>query len=138
MEVRLQWKLEEAKQKEAELENDLAGMWMIVSKMKNNGDSLREVNKKDEFDLDSGFRIPAAEKDLNVEANQVKVKKTEKERVVDDLRTGLEVERRRSKEMELLVSQLKVKIQLLYSCKTSHEMSNGLFYILLCFHRAKS
>lgn len=107
MEVRLQWKLEEAKQKEAELENDLAGMWMIVSKMKNNGDSLREVNKKDEFDLDSGFRIPAAEKDLNVEGNQVKVKKTEKERVVDDLRTGLEVERRRSKEMELLVSQLK-------------------------------
>lgn len=110
MEERLQWKLEEAKQKEAELESDLAGMWLLVSKLKNNGDSFRELNKKDEIEAENGeyrFRIPATEKDPNVETYQAKVKKTEKERAVDDLKAGLEVERRRSKDMELLVSQLK-------------------------------
>ncbi|MCO5569176.1 hypothetical protein L7F22_022886 [Adiantum nelumboides] len=107
MEVRLQWKLEEAKQKEAELENDLAGMWMLISKLSNNGDTFWEVHKKDEFDTDNAFRIPAVEKDINVDVSNMTVKKTEKEKVVDDLKAGLELERRRSKEMELLVSQLK-------------------------------
>ncbi|KAI5068078.1 hypothetical protein GOP47_0016423 [Adiantum capillus-veneris] len=107
MEVRLQWKLEEAKQKEAELENDLAGMWMLISKLSNNGDNFREVHKKDEFDIDNGFRIPAAEKDINVDVSHAKINKTEKEKIMDDLKAGLESERRRSKEMELIVSQLK-------------------------------
>ncbi|KAH7315317.1 hypothetical protein KP509_21G044000 [Ceratopteris richardii] len=107
IEVRLQWKLEEAKQKEAELENDLAGMWMLISKLKNNGDAFWELNKRDGFNTENGFRIPAAEKDINIDASPFKAKKMEHDKTLDDLKAGLEMERKRSKEMEHLVSQLK-------------------------------
>nr|AMS24220.1 kinesin 7-Ic protein [Marsilea vestita] len=107
MEARLHWKLEEAKKKEAELENDLAGMWLLISKLKG-ADAFPEQHRKDQLTVDGGdygFRIPA-EKDPNV-LSSINVKKSEKELSIDDLKTGLEMEKRRNKEMEILISRLK-------------------------------
>ncbi|KAH7291967.1 hypothetical protein KP509_29G044300 [Ceratopteris richardii] len=107
IEVQLQCKLEEAKQKEVELENDLARMWILISNLEKNGSCLGVKNKKDGFYMDGGFQVPEVEKDIDVDMSHLKIKEAELGSTVDELKAGLELECRRTKEMELLVCQLK-------------------------------
>lgn len=97
MEAEFQKKIDEAKKRETDLENDLAGMWVLVAKLKKER-------------VDSEPRIGEEHETHNigkVQDDDIKVEECKGRETPEQLRTCLEDEKKRSAEMAALIDQLK-------------------------------
>eukprot|EP00249_Psilotum_nudum_P009640 c22061_g2_i1 orf=468-4226(+) len=113
-EEELQKRIEDAKQRETDLENDLAGMWVLVAKLKMERENAEEtLSMETQNFLENeckgkveGIHGGARE---NLETNHWLQKKETMEYTlsIKDLQRSLEEERRRATELEALVSQIK-------------------------------
>jgi len=97
MEAEFQRKIDEAKKRETDLENDLAGMWVLVAKLKKER-------------VDSEPRIGEEHDTHNigkVQDDDIKVEECNGGETLEQLRTCLEDEKKRGAEMAALIDQLK-------------------------------
>ncbi|KAL2652994.1 hypothetical protein R1flu_021122 [Riccia fluitans] len=105
-EAELVKKVNEAKQHETDLENDLAGMWVLVAQLKKEKamaeaghDPLQDDSRSKGVD---DFLLPSTE------SNVLKVKDTlEQPGILEDIKLQLEQEKRRAQELETVVLHLK-------------------------------
>ncbi|KAF3796700.1 Kinesin-related protein 11 [Nymphaea thermarum] len=98
-------KYDEAKKREAELENELAGMWVLVAKLKRDGGVASELsgqrtNHGADFDVDL--------KEHDRDSNDYVVKETHR---LDETIKPVADERNRGAELEALVARLKARVQ---------------------------
>ncbi|KAL5224896.1 hypothetical protein ABZP36_011535 [Zizania latifolia] len=98
-------KFDEAKKKELYLENDLAGMWVLVAKLKRGALGISDLNVDyrsiNLTDITNGSKENKADKNVAVVEKQVS----------DDTVKSLTTEEYRSPEFEPLLVRLKAKIQ---------------------------
>ncbi|KAG8092257.1 hypothetical protein GUJ93_ZPchr0012g22040 [Zizania palustris] len=98
-------KFDEAKKKELYLENDLAGMWVLVAKLKRGALGISDLNVDDRSinltDITNGSKENKADKNVAVVEKQIS----------DDTVKSLTTEEYRSPEFEPLLVRLKAKIQ---------------------------
>ena len=94
--MHLQWKLEEAKKREEEVEKDLEGLWVFISKLKYKSDT-----KRMEYDhVECQKKLVEGDKKQVLLKNHVKIQViNENDWVVDGLKACLEMEHRRNKEL---------------------------------------
>ncbi|EFJ26306.1 hypothetical protein SELMODRAFT_97410 [Selaginella moellendorffii] len=123
-EATLNRRIEEGKEREADLENDLAGMWVLVAKVK-------QEKERDEFEiLGNGNGL---ESGLLTSKNNAHV---EDESPVEELQCQLEAARTKVAELELGNSQLKVSGNLIkngHVCKVCFEAPTAAV-LLPCRH----
>lgn len=113
-ESELQQRLDEAKQREEILENELANMWVLVAKLRMSGTSDDDMAFKRVHDLDisqtrakDGF-LRSLGHSYRMFKEDEPYKEMDKMSTLEDLRASYLKERRRSTELESLVSRLKV------------------------------
>lgn len=98
-------KFDEAKKKELSLENDLAGMWVLVAKLKKGALGISDLNVDDRTvnlaDITNGTKENKGEKNFALVEKQIS----------DDSVKSLSTEGHRSPEFEPLLVRLKAKIQ---------------------------
>ncbi|ONM05138.1 Kinesin-like protein KIN-7D mitochondrial [Zea mays] len=98
-------KFDEAKKKELSLENDLAGMWVLVAKLKRGALGISDFNVDDRTvnlaDITNGTKENKGEKNFALVEKQVS----------EDSVKSLSTEEHRSPEFEPLLVRLKAKIQ---------------------------
>ncbi|CAD6213226.1 unnamed protein product [Miscanthus lutarioriparius] len=98
-------KFDEAKKKELSLENDLAGMWVLVAKLKKGALGISDLNVDDRTvnlaDITNGTKENKGEKNFVLVEKQIS----------DDSVKSLSTEGHRSPEFEPLLVRLKAKIQ---------------------------
>ncbi|KAL6642832.1 hypothetical protein ACP70R_021013 [Stipagrostis hirtigluma subsp. patula] len=98
-------KFDEAKKKEMSLENDLAGMWVLVAKLKRGALGISDLNVDDRTvnlaDITNGTKENKGDKNFALVEKQVS----------DDTVKSLTAEEHRSPEFEPLLVRLKAKIQ---------------------------
>ncbi|XP_066373596.1 kinesin-like protein KIN-7K, chloroplastic [Miscanthus floridulus] len=98
-------KFDEAKKKELSLENDLAGMWVLVAKLKKGALGISDLNVDDRTvnlaDITNGTKENKGEKNFALVEKQIS----------DDSIKSLSTEGHRSPEFEPLLVRLKAKIQ---------------------------
>ncbi|KAL6906522.1 hypothetical protein ACP4OV_004123 [Aristida adscensionis] len=98
-------KFDEAKKKELSLENDLAGMWVLVAKLKRGALGIADLNVDDRTvnlaDITNGTKENKSDKNFALVEKQVS----------DDAVKSLTAEEHRSPEFEPLLVRLKAKIQ---------------------------
>ncbi|KAK3156906.1 hypothetical protein QOZ80_2AG0113670 [Eleusine coracana subsp. coracana] len=98
-------KFDEAKKKELSLENDLAGMWVLVAKLKRGALGISDLNVDDRSvnlaDITNGTKENKGDKNFALIEKQVS----------DDTVKSLTTEEHRSPEFEPLLVRLKAKIQ---------------------------
>ncbi|KAG8084158.1 hypothetical protein GUJ93_ZPchr0010g9577 [Zizania palustris] len=101
-------KFDEAKKKELSLENDLAGMWVLVAKMKRGTLGISDLNVDDRSinlaDITNGTKENKADRNVAVVEKQVS----------DDSVKSLITEEYRSPEFEPLLVRLRVNLYLSY------------------------
>lgn len=97
MEAEFQKKINEAKKREVDLENDLAGMWVLVAKLKK-----ERVDSEPRIGEENGTQNIGKVLD-----DDIKVEECEGGETQEQLRTCLEDERKRGAEMAALIDQLK-------------------------------
>lgn len=103
-------KFDEAKKREAALENDLAGMWVLVAKLKKGDGATPELN----VDERSSHGVDAVG---DPKTNTIDNKDVLKEsHVSDDMAKPLNDDWNQSTELEPLVVRLKVSIHLISRC----------------------
>lgn len=112
VEGELQKRIDEAKRREEDLENELANMWVLVAKMRKSGIisedmSLEKENTSDMSQTQNGF--------LSSNGNTNKMFEVHKNggntgdlSMLEEVRASYENERRRCKELERTISRLKV------------------------------
>ncbi|CAL0304256.1 unnamed protein product [Lupinus luteus] len=105
-------KVEEAKKKEAALENDLASMWVLVAKLK------REVGAGSEVNIDNKNGDGQTHTD-DLKSNDVRSKTVPKEQMVDVSKSENEVPKE-----EPLVARLKARMQEMKEKELKH-LGNG-------------
>ncbi|KAM3402624.1 hypothetical protein ACQJBY_006466 [Aegilops geniculata] len=98
-------KFDEAKKKELSLENDLAGMWVLVAKLKRGAFSISDLNVDDR-----SINLADITNDAKENKGDTNVALVEKQ-VPDDTVKSLTAEEYRSPEFEPLLVRLKAKIQ---------------------------
>ncbi|VAH17302.1 unnamed protein product [Triticum turgidum subsp. durum] len=98
-------KFDEAKKKELSLENDLAGMWVLVAKLKRGAFSISDLNVDDR-----SINLADITNDAKENKGDTNVALVEKQ-VSDDTVKPLTAEEYRSPEFEPLLVRLKAKIQ---------------------------
>lgn len=98
-------KFDEAKKKELSLENDLAGMWVLVAKLKRGAFSISDLNVDDR-----SINLADITNDAKENKGDTNVALVEKQ-VSDDTVKSLTAEEYRSPEFEPLLVRLKAKIQ---------------------------
>ncbi|KAI5017412.1 hypothetical protein ZWY2020_042300 [Hordeum vulgare] len=98
-------KFDEAKKKELSLENDLAGMWVLVAKLKRGAFSISDLNVDDR-----SVNLTDITNDIKENKGDTNVALVEKQ-VPDDTLKSLTAEECRSPEFEPLLVRLKAKIQ---------------------------
>ncbi|KAG2547897.1 hypothetical protein PVAP13_9KG131100 [Panicum virgatum] len=98
-------KFDEAKKKELSLENDLAGMWVLVAKLKRGALGISDLNVDDRSvnlaDITNGTKENKVDKNFALVEKQIS----------DDTMKSLTAEEHRSPEFEPLLVRLKAKIQ---------------------------
>uniref|UniRef100_A0A0D9XLH8 Kinesin motor domain-containing protein n=1 Tax=Leersia perrieri TaxID=77586 RepID=A0A0D9XLH8_9ORYZ len=98
-------KFDEAKKKELSLENDLAGMWVLVAKLKRGALGISDLNVDDRSinlaDITNGTKENKADKNVAVVEKQLS----------DNTVKSLTAEEYRNPEFEPLLVRLKAKIQ---------------------------
>nr|CAB3499157.1 unnamed protein product [Digitaria exilis] len=98
-------KFDEAKKKELSLENDLAGMWVLVAKLKRGALGISDLNVDDRSinlaDITNGTKENKLDKNFALVEKQIS----------DDTVKSLTTEEHRSPEFEPLLVRLKAKIQ---------------------------
>ncbi|CAN6304588.1 unnamed protein product [Urochloa humidicola] len=98
-------KFDEAKKKELSLENDLAGMWVLVAKLKRGALGISDLNVDDRSvnlaDITNGAKENKVDKNFALAEKQIS----------DDTVKSLTTEEHRSPEFEPLLVRLKAKIQ---------------------------
>ncbi|XXG60683.1 hypothetical protein AAC387_Pa04g2527 [Persea americana] len=111
VEGELQKRMDEAKRREEDLENELANMWVLVAKMRKSGIisedmSLEKENTSDMSQTQNGF--------LSSNGNTNKMFEVHKNggntgdlNMLEEVRASYENERRRCKELERTISRLK-------------------------------
>ncbi|XP_072969785.1 kinesin-like protein KIN-7E, chloroplastic isoform X1 [Typha angustifolia] len=112
-EAELQKRIDDAKRREQGLENELANMWVLVAKIKKNGNISKDNLSEglNDYDLKSrqyGFQLS----NLNADtiSNGVKVFdswSTDDVGNLEEIRASYEYERRHRRELESIVSRLK-------------------------------
>lgn len=95
-------KFDEAKKKELSLENDLAGMWVLVAKLKRGAFSISDLNVDDR-----SINLADITNDIKENKGDTNVALVEKQ-VADDTVKSLTAEEYRSPEFEPLLVRLKV------------------------------
>lgn len=112
VEGELQKRIDEAKRREEDLENELANMWVLVAKLRKSGIisedmSLEKENTSDMSQTQNGF--------LSSNGNTNKMFEVHKNggntgdlNMLEEVRASYENERRRCKELERTISRLKV------------------------------
>jgi len=95
-------KFDEAKKKELSLENDLAGMWVLVAKLKRGALGISDLNVDDRSvnlaDITNGTKENKVDKNFGLVEKQIS----------DDTMKSLTAEEHRSPEFEPLLVRLKV------------------------------
>ncbi|OAE31373.1 hypothetical protein AXG93_3789s1140 [Marchantia polymorpha subsp. ruderalis] len=105
-EAELVKKVNEAKQHETDLENDLAGMWVLVAQLKKEKEmtDLRQGPLQDDLRSKGGDDFLLLTNDTNV----TKVKDGQDQpSTLEDIKSQLEQERQRAQELETIVLHLK-------------------------------
>jgi centromeric protein E len=132
-------KFDEAKKKELSLENDLAGMWVLVAKLKRGAFSISDLNVDDR-----SINLADITNDAKENKGGTNVALIEKQ-ASDDTVKSLTAEEYRSPEFEPLLVRLKVYIYIFrFICITAclHEgvdnMSITCVLFLLLMHILKS
>ena len=94
--IHLQWKLEEAKKREEEVEKDVEGLWIFISKLKDKSDTERMEH--DHVECQKNL-VEGDQKQVLLK-NHVKIQViNENDWVVDGRKACLEMEHRRNKEL---------------------------------------
>ncbi|CAD5195969.1 unnamed protein product, partial [Musa acuminata subsp. malaccensis] len=112
-EAELQRRINEAKQHEQELENELANMWVLVAKIKKNGvnsaETLTEsLNEYDFQSKQSGVLLSNGNSCVKFMRDKLPGNvNTDGVSILEDTRAAYELETRRSKELEGIISRLK-------------------------------
>ncbi|KAK1267407.1 Kinesin-like protein NACK2 [Acorus gramineus] len=112
-ETELQKRVDEAKRREEDLENELANMWVLVAKMKKTGISTEENTSGGasvrEFQLrnQNGFHSSKANGVLGLLEEEEYVSSCTDGMNTVEVRAAYESERRKSKELEAIISRLK-------------------------------
>ncbi|KAK1311328.1 Kinesin-like protein NACK2 [Acorus calamus] len=112
-ETELQKRIDEAKHREEDLENELANMWVLVAKMKKTGMPIEENTSGGasvrEFQLrnQNGFHSSKANGVLGLREEEKYVSSCTDGMNTVEMRAAYESERRKSKELESIISRLK-------------------------------
>lgn len=114
IEGELQNRIDEAKRREEDLENELANMWVLVAKMRKSGiisedTSLEKENTSDISQMQNGFLSSNGIKNKTFEEH-INGGNTGDLCILEEVRASYENERRRCKELERIISRLKVWI----------------------------
>lgn len=112
IEGELRGRLDEAKQREEDLENELANMWMLVAKMRKSGTTSEETSSEGVHESNIlQSRVRNGFPPINGHSNKIFDEICENMDEIstsEELRTSYLKEKRRCKELESLVSRLKV------------------------------
>lgn len=123
-EAELQKRIDESKQREMELENELANMWVLVAKLKSGAVSCENLSEGcNGIDFpQNGF---GSSNDCSVEnfggEKLLDGRQNNDTSSLNEVRTSYDYERRRCKELEGIVSRLKV-YNFLFPCKSSYVL----------------
>lgn len=136
----LQKRLEEAKRHEEELENELANMWVLVARVKKSGVSSEETSLEGAYTSDmlqtrvrNGFPSSNDQSSKMFKADQICTNMDEVSSL-EEVRAGYEKERRRCRELESIISRLKVcTLYAVCNSGTSAFMVLNIFMIYLFF-----
>jgi len=111
-EAELQRRIDESKQHEEDLENELANMWVLVAKLKRNGMISSEPLSEGLNDIDfqqNGFISSNCSSGVKFKGNKLfDGIHNDEINSFEEVRAAYEYERRRCKELEGIVSRLKV------------------------------
>ncbi|XP_034675412.1 kinesin-like protein KIN-7E, chloroplastic isoform X2 [Vitis riparia] len=111
IEGELRGRLDEAKQREEDLENELANMWMLVAKMRKSGTTSEETSSEGVHESNIlQSRVRNGFPPINGHSNKIFDEICENMDEIstsEELRTSYLKEKRRCKELESLVSRLK-------------------------------
>ncbi|KAH9326565.1 hypothetical protein KI387_006743, partial [Taxus chinensis] len=105
MEAEHQKKIDEAKRRETNLENDLAGMWVLVAKLKK--EAVRNAETRIVDDVEHGRNSIGTADGLKVQEDDIKVDEQKDTDSLEQLRVSLEAEKKRGVEMASHIAQLK-------------------------------
>ncbi|XP_057861675.1 kinesin-like protein KIN-7D, mitochondrial [Cryptomeria japonica] len=105
IETEYQKKVDEAKRRETDLENDLAGMWVLVAKLKK--EVVRNAETRIVDDIDHGRNSIGNADGLKVQEDDIKVDEQKDTDTLECLKASLEAEKKRGVEMTSLIAQLK-------------------------------
>lgn len=106
IESELRKRVDEAKQHEKDLENELANMWVLVAKMQKSGTDSEDTLLKDERMTTNGTSLSIGHMEQKFEENDRNEDSEETSRF-EELKARYDMERKRCKELESLVSRLK-------------------------------
>jgi centromeric protein E len=112
----LQRRLDEAKQREEDLENELANMWVLVAKLRMSGTNADDMASKGMYASNllqtrvrNGFLQSNGHSNKIFEEDEI-YESMDKMSALEELQASYLKERRRCKELENLVSRLKVML----------------------------
>ncbi|XP_071924012.1 kinesin-like protein KIN-7E, chloroplastic isoform X2 [Coffea arabica] len=106
IESELRKRVDDAKRREKDLENELANMWVLVAKMRKSGTDTEDTLLKDERMTTNGTSLSIGHKEQKFEENDRNEDSEEASRF-EELKACYDTERKRCKELESLVSRLK-------------------------------
>ncbi|XP_027148439.1 kinesin-like protein KIN-7C, mitochondrial [Coffea eugenioides] len=106
IENELRKRVDDAKRREKDLENELANMWVLVAKMRKSGTDTEDTLLKDERMTTNGTSLSIGHKEQKFEENDRNEDSEEASRF-EELKACYDTERKRCKELESLVSRLK-------------------------------
>ncbi|XP_071924527.1 kinesin-like protein KIN-7E, chloroplastic isoform X2 [Coffea arabica] len=106
IESELRKRVDDAKRREKDLENELANMWILVAKMRKSGTDTEDTLLKDERMTTNGTSLSIGHKEQKFEENDRNEDSEEASRF-EELKACYDTERKRCKELESLVSRLK-------------------------------
>ncbi|XP_020536879.1 kinesin-like protein KIN-7C, mitochondrial isoform X2 [Jatropha curcas] len=112
IECELRGRLDEAKQHEEDLENELANMWVLVAKMRTSGVNTEDIQSKgvlashtSQAGVKNGY-LPSNGHSSKISKNEL-CENMDGISTLDDLKVSYQKERRRCKELENIISRLK-------------------------------